>query len=195
MNGIVQVSTQLPDSHGAQSACINAKYGRWGSWIWTRLNNEYCGDMIWSGHMFHCFFGLMVLRGLLDEWFGQVTEWVFIGIKRLFDAIAVVWMIALIYAMFKIRFHYTVDIELVRCKRCNQLRTASTPQCLMLMWCVRDMISAGDFIGISCVHSSPALGFWSSVVVCGWPTATTNTGRNRTKARICDAYHSVSAAI
>jgi hypothetical protein len=59
---------------------------------------------VWSGHTFNSLLAIFTLRGLLHEWFGAVTDWVYNGILVLFDLIAAVWMIAFLYAIVKVTF-------------------------------------------------------------------------------------------
>jgi len=109
--GLLQMSTILPDPYGTQEACWNPIYGKWGTWIYTRVSTEFCGDCIWSGHSFHfCLVAIIIDRAIsaspCPRYLSLTT------FKTIYRVFSVSWAIAFMYGLILIRLHYSVDVFL-----------------------------------------------------------------------------------
>jgi len=107
---VVQISTIYPDSV-YESTCYDPSYLTFGSWIFTRISPVFCGNLIWSGHCYHTLLGLIVFRWLLNDWIQGLRQTTRV-ILFCYDLMSVTWMSMLLFCMWKVHFHYTVDLEL-----------------------------------------------------------------------------------
>jgi len=110
-----QMITTLPDPYGIQQACWKPEYGEWGSWIFTRLEFEYCGDCIYSGHFYHLMLSVVMIdKGFIET--GQYspcpTRLTFKRFQIIYWTIGCIWAMLLLLSLVFVRFHYTVDILL-----------------------------------------------------------------------------------
>lgn len=126
-NSILHVVTTLPDSNGLNPACGNSMYKTLGFYMWYNFTTNFCGDMIWSGHTSNTLLAMILIVRILSfnvvktKWTKTITSINFTNRtnrtnqrcsvkKERVILLFTLWMIALIYCMVKIRFHYTVDI-------------------------------------------------------------------------------------
>ena len=106
-NAIAQIITLLPDSDSDKNICNNKNYGVYGSWIFTRLSADSCGDMMWSGHTSHTIFMIIIIYLILMEYdyFKQkkkfkIIYFLFGSVIILFEANSLVFL----------GTHYSIDV-------------------------------------------------------------------------------------
>lgn len=102
LNAIAQIITILPDSNNTRPICNNSNLSELNYWIFTRISTNFCGDMMWSGHMYHTLFMLIILYMILNEYnfFIKKIFYIISGLIIIFEANGLI--------MFKI--HYSVDV-------------------------------------------------------------------------------------
>ena len=106
-NAIAQIVTILPDPDSDKNICNNESYSVYGSWIFTRVSSNNCGDMMWSGHTSHTIFMIILFYWILMEYehFKQIKNFkmiyfLFGSVLILFEANSLVFL----------SIHYSVDI-------------------------------------------------------------------------------------
>jgi len=104
---VTQLVTSIPDSYGLQEPCRDPYFSNFGSWVFTRVSTVFCGDLLWSGHMWHFLFSVLMLQKILLTSSYRTPLNVL-----LFRVIAGAWSIALAIIIVFVRWHYSVDVFL-----------------------------------------------------------------------------------
>jgi len=113
---ILQVITTLPDPHGRQKSCWDPAYDEYGSWIWTRMSlNDFCGNMIYSGHFYHLILCIIMIdKGFIEK--GRIspcsTRLTFKQFQFIYWTIGCLWIFFMITNLIIVRYHYSVDLIL-----------------------------------------------------------------------------------
>lgn len=68
--GILHALTVYPDPWGSNKSCQQTDHRSYGSWVWTNLTTEYCGDQMYSGHTFNFIVAVIMFRRSVYELLG-----------------------------------------------------------------------------------------------------------------------------
>lgn len=105
LNAMFHTVTIVPDAYGRQSACRENQ--KLDMSLLYKVSTDHCGDMIWSGHVSHTFFSLILIYWCLTEWIENIE------IFRICYWIPVtLLLIAEMVLIVMIEHHYTIDVIL-----------------------------------------------------------------------------------
>jgi len=114
LSGIAMAITTLPDPYGTRSVCHVPAYGHFGSWVFSRLAFEFCGNLIWSGHTYHTYLSLFIISRALRE--SPCPKLCSTKIFRIFYwTFGILWLLSLIAMLIFTRFHYSIDVFVALC--------------------------------------------------------------------------------
>lgn len=102
---LCQLVTILPDATGLEQAvCRQAEFAQPGSWILTRIHYQFCGDMIWSGHVAQALLLHYIIYCLAQQHMNHMPKWI--------SVCCVALEISMILIMWVTHTHYSVDMIL-----------------------------------------------------------------------------------
>jgi hypothetical protein len=70
VNCVMHIMTTYPDPWGSMDSCQNPKWHEWGSWIFSRMTTDFCGDLMYSGHTLMWISAAILLRRTMYDWLG-----------------------------------------------------------------------------------------------------------------------------
>lgn len=124
--GLFQVFTIMPDPNPSRLVCRDIGFQYSGSWIFTRWNHDFCGDLLYSGHTMHVVFAWLLLDHVMIHTLGlnsnnnnrkiqlnncKPTQLEYnrylLYLQRSLSAVA---FLIFISGLLILKLHYTIDI-------------------------------------------------------------------------------------
>jgi len=112
IKAVAQVVTSLPDPYGKQGACTDEHFYTFGSWVFTRVSTEFCGDCIWSGHTFHTLFAILFIAMATNYRSPCPSYLSDLSYNIIYWTVSGLWFLLLIICILFQNFHYSADIWL-----------------------------------------------------------------------------------